>query len=164
MVGVINSSVHIVMYGYYFLAALGPEMQKYLWWKKYITRMQMVNYFFVYSRTKYGRKLIKLCSAGAICPHHHVHGHVIAGEMRTTEIILSLRDQPSVRIFDFIRKFLHQNVHRIVEKEIDDQRRRSQRIDQSESFVAREIIRRQYFCTNYLFCCSVSAALRGKIE
>jgi len=31
------------MYSYYFLAALGPEMQKYLWWKKYLTRLQIVS-------------------------------------------------------------------------------------------------------------------------
>lgn len=30
------------MYTYYLLAALGPEVQKYLWWKKYITVLQMV--------------------------------------------------------------------------------------------------------------------------
>jgi len=30
------------MYGYYGLAALGPLMQKYLWWKKYLTIIQMV--------------------------------------------------------------------------------------------------------------------------
>ena len=37
-----NGFVHVVMYGYYALAALGPEYQKYLWWKKYITRMQII--------------------------------------------------------------------------------------------------------------------------
>ncbi|XP_065212276.1 very long chain fatty acid elongase 4-like isoform X2 [Planococcus citri] len=47
IVGVINSSVHVVMYGYYFLSALGPEMQKYLWWKRYITRMQMVQFVII---------------------------------------------------------------------------------------------------------------------
>lgn len=30
------------MYGYYGLAALGPQMQRYLWWKKYLTIIQMV--------------------------------------------------------------------------------------------------------------------------
>lgn len=30
------------MYAYYLLSALGPQIQKYLWWKKYITTMQMV--------------------------------------------------------------------------------------------------------------------------
>ncbi|VVC28056.1 ELO family, conserved site,ELO family [Cinara cedri] len=37
----LNSSVHIAMYGYYFLAALGPYMHKYLWWKVYVTRIQI---------------------------------------------------------------------------------------------------------------------------
>jgi hypothetical protein len=31
------------MYSYYLLTALGPNVQKYLWWKKHITRMQMVS-------------------------------------------------------------------------------------------------------------------------
>ncbi|KAG7275632.1 hypothetical protein CRUP_021959 [Coryphaenoides rupestris] len=37
----INSCIHVLMYGYYGLAALGPHMQKYLWWKRYITIIQM---------------------------------------------------------------------------------------------------------------------------
>ncbi|XKL64404.1 hypothetical protein PGB90_004490 [Kerria lacca] len=40
--GLLNSFVHCVMYGYYFLAALGPRVRKYLWWKIYVTRLQMV--------------------------------------------------------------------------------------------------------------------------
>ncbi|XP_016845633.1 elongation of very long chain fatty acids protein AAEL008004 isoform X2 [Nasonia vitripennis] len=40
-IGVINSFVHIIMYSYYMLAAVGPQLQKYLWWKKYITTLQM---------------------------------------------------------------------------------------------------------------------------
>jgi hypothetical protein len=39
-----NSIVHTVMYTYYGLAACGPAIQKYLWWKKYITQIQLVNY------------------------------------------------------------------------------------------------------------------------
>lgn len=31
------------MYSYYGLAAVGPHMHKYLWWKKYLTIIQMVN-------------------------------------------------------------------------------------------------------------------------
>lgn len=41
-IGVINSFVHIVMYFYYMLAAMGPEFQRYLWWKHWITNLQMV--------------------------------------------------------------------------------------------------------------------------
>uniref|UniRef100_A0A1B6CHU4 Elongation of very long chain fatty acids protein n=1 Tax=Clastoptera arizonana TaxID=38151 RepID=A0A1B6CHU4_9HEMI len=44
VVGFLNSFVHIVMYTYYFLAGLGPEVQKYLWWKKYITKLQLIQF------------------------------------------------------------------------------------------------------------------------
>ncbi|CAK8693290.1 unnamed protein product [Clavelina lepadiformis] len=40
----LNSGVHVVMYSYYGLAAFGPKMQKYLWWKKYITMLQLVQF------------------------------------------------------------------------------------------------------------------------
>ncbi len=32
------------MYAYYGLAAFGPHMQKYLWWKRYITQLQIVQF------------------------------------------------------------------------------------------------------------------------
>ncbi|XP_042337688.1 elongation of very long chain fatty acids protein 4-like [Plectropomus leopardus] len=38
----VNSFIHLVMYFYYGLAALGPHMQKYLWWKRYLTSLQLV--------------------------------------------------------------------------------------------------------------------------
>ncbi|KAI1304249.1 Elongation of very long chain fatty acids protein 7 [Halotydeus destructor] len=40
----INSLVHTVMYFYYYLAALGPHMARHLWWKKYITVLQLVQF------------------------------------------------------------------------------------------------------------------------
>uniref|UniRef100_A0A8D8Z7K4 Elongation of very long chain fatty acids protein n=2 Tax=Cacopsylla melanoneura TaxID=428564 RepID=A0A8D8Z7K4_9HEMI len=43
-VGFLNCIVHVVMYSYYFLAALGPSVQKYLWWKKYLTKFQLVQF------------------------------------------------------------------------------------------------------------------------
>ncbi|CAG2118583.1 unnamed protein product, partial [Medioppia subpectinata] len=36
----LNSIVHTVMYSYYLLSAFGPQIQPYLWWKRYITRLQ----------------------------------------------------------------------------------------------------------------------------
>ncbi|XP_065221734.1 very long chain fatty acid elongase AAEL008004-like isoform X3 [Planococcus citri] len=42
--GLLNTFVHIIMYSYYLLAALGPEIQKYLWWKKYLTSLQMIQF------------------------------------------------------------------------------------------------------------------------
>uniref|UniRef100_A0A336LS88 Elongation of very long chain fatty acids protein n=1 Tax=Culicoides sonorensis TaxID=179676 RepID=A0A336LS88_CULSO len=44
IVGFVNVSVHMVMYTYYLLAALGPEYRKYLWWKKYLTLVQIVQF------------------------------------------------------------------------------------------------------------------------
>lgn len=38
----VNSSVHVVMYLYYGLSALGPVAQPYLWWKKHMTAIQLV--------------------------------------------------------------------------------------------------------------------------
>ncbi|CAG9819055.1 unnamed protein product [Phaedon cochleariae] len=45
--GFLNTFVHIIMYSYYFLAALGPQYQKYLWWKKYLTAIQMIQFVLV---------------------------------------------------------------------------------------------------------------------
>ena len=36
-----NMFVHIIMYAYYGLATFGPKIQRYLWWKKYLTTMQI---------------------------------------------------------------------------------------------------------------------------
>lgn len=43
----LNCFVHIVMYTYYLLSALGPQFRKYLWWKKYLTKMQLIQFCLV---------------------------------------------------------------------------------------------------------------------
>ncbi|RNA21616.1 elongation of very long chain fatty acids 4 [Brachionus plicatilis] len=43
----LNSLVHSIMYGYYGLSACGPSIQKYLWWKKYLTQVQLVQFFVI---------------------------------------------------------------------------------------------------------------------
>ncbi|WAR24098.1 ELOV7-like protein [Mya arenaria] len=43
----LNSFIHMVMYFYYFLSALGPKYQKYLWWKRYMTKMQIIQFLVV---------------------------------------------------------------------------------------------------------------------
>ena len=43
-----NTFVHIIMYSYYFLAALGPSVQPYLWWKKYLTQLQLVQFVIIF--------------------------------------------------------------------------------------------------------------------
>uniref|UniRef100_A0A8D8SSM2 Elongation of very long chain fatty acids protein n=2 Tax=Cacopsylla melanoneura TaxID=428564 RepID=A0A8D8SSM2_9HEMI len=40
----VNSFIHVLMYSYYALAALGPHIAKYLWWKKYLTILQLIQF------------------------------------------------------------------------------------------------------------------------
>ncbi len=37
-----NTFVHVIMYTYYFFAAFGPRFQKYLWWKRHLTKLQVL--------------------------------------------------------------------------------------------------------------------------
>ncbi|CAB3377397.1 Hypothetical predicted protein [Cloeon dipterum] len=43
----INSFIHVIMYTYYLLSGFGPKMQKYLWWKKHLTQMQLSQFVIV---------------------------------------------------------------------------------------------------------------------
>jgi len=49
--GFLNMGVHVVMYFYYLMSAMGPQVQKYLWWKRYLTTMQLVQFatFFIHA-------------------------------------------------------------------------------------------------------------------
>jgi elongation of very long chain fatty acids protein 7 len=49
--GFLNMGIHVVMYFYYLMSAMGPSVQKYLWWKRYLTRMQLGQFiaFFVHA-------------------------------------------------------------------------------------------------------------------
>ncbi|MBN3291198.1 ELOV7 protein, partial [Polypterus senegalus] len=40
----VNCVVHVIMYTYYGVSAMGPTYQKYLWWKKYLTTIQLVQF------------------------------------------------------------------------------------------------------------------------
>lgn len=43
----LNSAIHAVMYTYYFLSALGPQYRHYLWWKRYITVLQLAQFVII---------------------------------------------------------------------------------------------------------------------
>ncbi|XP_020503986.1 elongation of very long chain fatty acids protein 7a [Labrus bergylta] len=45
----LNCIVHVIMYSYYGLTALGPSYQKFLWWKKYLTTIQLIQFVMVTS-------------------------------------------------------------------------------------------------------------------
>uniref|UniRef100_A0A8C2Z2H4 Elongation of very long chain fatty acids protein n=1 Tax=Cyclopterus lumpus TaxID=8103 RepID=A0A8C2Z2H4_CYCLU len=53
LIGLINSLVHVVMYLYYGLAAVGPSVSKYLWWKRYLTSLQLLQFVTVTIHTTY---------------------------------------------------------------------------------------------------------------
>ncbi|XP_045446287.1 elongation of very long chain fatty acids protein 7-like [Melitaea cinxia] len=44
IIGGLNSLVHVFMYTYYGLAALGPKATKYIFWKRHMTKMQLVQF------------------------------------------------------------------------------------------------------------------------
>ncbi|XP_018024127.1 elongation of very long chain fatty acids protein 7-like [Hyalella azteca] len=46
--GFLNTFVHTVMYTYYLLAAFGPRMQPYLWWKRYLTKLQLTQFVLIF--------------------------------------------------------------------------------------------------------------------
>lgn len=44
-VALVNCVVHVLMYAYYAFATLGQRVRAYLWWKKYLTMLQLVSLF-----------------------------------------------------------------------------------------------------------------------
>ncbi|CAB3377385.1 Hypothetical predicted protein [Cloeon dipterum] len=44
VIAFLNSLVHVAMYTYYLIAAMGPKYQKYLWWKRYMTWIQLIQF------------------------------------------------------------------------------------------------------------------------
>ncbi|XP_032511192.2 elongation of very long chain fatty acids protein 7-like [Danaus plexippus] len=43
-IGFLNSLVHVFMYTYYGLSALGPKVAKYIFWKKHMTKFQLIQF------------------------------------------------------------------------------------------------------------------------
>ncbi|KAM9436105.1 very long chain fatty acid elongase 2 isoform 2-T2 [Clarias gariepinus] len=46
----LNSFIHVLMYSYYSLSTI-PSMQKYLWWKRYLTQAQLVQFILTITHT-----------------------------------------------------------------------------------------------------------------
>ncbi|XP_013134483.1 PREDICTED: elongation of very long chain fatty acids protein 4-like isoform X2 [Papilio polytes] len=55
-VAMINCFVHVIMYTYYALACLGPEYAKYIWWKKYLTTLQLTQFLLIICYLVYQNK------------------------------------------------------------------------------------------------------------
>lgn len=73
----VNSFVHTIMYTYYFLATFGPKIQPYLWWKKYLTSLQIAQFVLILiqlttiplssnEQCQYPRGFLYVAFAGAI--------------------------------------------------------------------------------------------------
>ncbi|XP_018327714.1 elongation of very long chain fatty acids protein AAEL008004 [Agrilus planipennis] len=48
LLGLINSFIHIIMYSYYLISSMGPQYQKYLWWKRHLTALQMIQFCIIF--------------------------------------------------------------------------------------------------------------------
>lgn len=57
LLGIVNSIVHTVMYTYYFMSSI-PSMRRHLWWKKYLTQMQIVQFVIFFAHSLQGIFLI----------------------------------------------------------------------------------------------------------
>lgn len=44
---VCNAFVHVVIYSYYFLSALGPKYAKYLWWRNYLIQLRIFQFMVI---------------------------------------------------------------------------------------------------------------------
>ncbi|XP_013177702.1 PREDICTED: elongation of very long chain fatty acids protein 7-like [Papilio xuthus] len=54
--GLLNSFVHVVMYSYYGITCLGPRFAKYVWWKKHLTKIQLVQFVLAVTNLYYQQK------------------------------------------------------------------------------------------------------------
>lgn len=44
MLGLVNGFVHTIMYGYYLVTSIKPSYGRSLWWKRYITQLQLLQF------------------------------------------------------------------------------------------------------------------------
>ncbi|KAG0417238.1 hypothetical protein HPB47_005773 [Ixodes persulcatus] len=44
----VNSFVHVVMHSYYFVSLLGPTFRPYLWWKRHLTQLQLLQFGIIF--------------------------------------------------------------------------------------------------------------------
>jgi hypothetical protein len=68
LIGPINAFIHIVMYGYYFITTMWPQYKDNIWWKKYLTQMQMVLSLNIYSLAC-GAAHEAACPLSTLAPH-----------------------------------------------------------------------------------------------
>ncbi|XP_039149901.1 elongation of very long chain fatty acids protein 4 isoform X1 [Drosophila simulans] len=90
----INSFVHVIMYSYYALSVLGPRVQKFLWWKRYLTGLQLVQFTIilfwtlqlVYRGCEYGKWLAPI-GAAYMVPFLFMFGRFYAQKYNVSAVI-----------------------------------------------------------------------------
>ena len=107
--GIFNALVHSIMYTYYFLAAMGPQFQKYLWWKRYLTQLQLLQFIAVFVKgsmsseqklifKKRGQTVVKNKKVNVISPttqgRDQIFGSVVITVNKYPKIFCSLGSSP----------------------------------------------------------------------
>ncbi|XP_036337273.1 elongation of very long chain fatty acids protein F-like [Rhagoletis pomonella] len=64
--GIMNSIVHVIMYGYYFVSATRPHLKNSLWWKRYITQIQLVQFILAFIHNMWPLAIAPECSVPKI--------------------------------------------------------------------------------------------------
>ncbi|KAH8306960.1 hypothetical protein KR044_001656, partial [Drosophila immigrans] len=75
-IGFLNTFVHTIMYFYYLLSAKYPELKGSLWWKKYITLIQIIQFVIITFHSTYILFVNPACEFPRFC-----HYLIIAGSL-----------------------------------------------------------------------------------
>jgi len=113
---VLNSLVHVLMYAYYGLSVI-PSLREKLWWKKYITMFQLLQFLLIFTHT------ISALIFGCDYP---LWGQVMLGGYMVIMLIL------------FTNFYIHEYVTRS-----NDAKRRKQKIEQTQKLAGDEPPSRQ---------------------
>jgi hypothetical protein len=62
LVPLVNTFIHSIMYTYYALSAAGSKYKQYLWWKKYLTLAQVIQFVIIIAHSMYGLMQEQYCS------------------------------------------------------------------------------------------------------
>ncbi|KAG5450399.1 Elongation of very long chain fatty acids protein 4 [Clonorchis sinensis] len=104
-----NGSVHVIMYTYYALAALGPAWRRFLWWKRYLTILQMIQ--FVYGISVAVGALYMGCSSRPVihcwsiayifsilvCFYNHYHQTYRAQRVKSNQMVPKSPGQQQIK-------------------------------------------------------------------
>lgn len=113
--GGINLVIHVVMYFYYLLTVINPELKDSIWWKKYLTQIQIVSELIIFFKNHLKVSVeIKFNSIlDAIWLQYLSHWTAIAhvSWMRIPKVLAAYILHGKYVFVIFILKFLHKKLH-----------------------------------------------------